>query len=194
MTRGIGRSSSARPGRARAPADAPIPPWNKGAPRRCPERRARSRRLSALRPRCRPWPRGAPGSSPRARSPTASRRPSAYISITAPVVSEARNVMIAMTATSARPPIESDGTIAVWFDGSGSRGRAAASRDHRASRSAMALNLALNRNRRDRRHPARNDIDATGPREARGAAHRIDPSARRHASRSRSRCRICAIR
>jgi hypothetical protein len=29
--------------------------------------------------------------------------------------------MIAMTATRARPPIESDGTIAVWFDGSGSR-------------------------------------------------------------------------
>jgi hypothetical protein len=46
----------------------------------------------------------------------------AYINMTAPVVSDARNVMIAMTATSARPPIESEGTIGVSFDGSGARG------------------------------------------------------------------------
>ena len=135
-----------------APEDAPIPLWNKDAPRQCPERRARYRRLSGLRPRCRPWPPGEPGSSPRARSRTASRRPSAYISITAPVVSEARKVMIAMTATSARPPIESDGTIARLVRRQRLRAaRAAASRGQSGfvDRPWFSI-LALNRNRRDR--------------------------------------------
>ena len=42
----------------------------------------------------------------------------ARTSITAPVVSEARNVMIATTATSARPAIEFFGTIGVSLRGS----------------------------------------------------------------------------
>ena len=42
----------------------------------------------------------------------------ARTSITAPTVSEARNVMIATTATSARPAIEFFGTIGVSMRGS----------------------------------------------------------------------------
>ena len=46
----------------------------------------------------------------------------AYTSMTAPVVSEARNVMMATTATSARPAIVVRGTIGVSTRGSGGAG------------------------------------------------------------------------
>jgi hypothetical protein len=44
------------------------------------------------------------------------------------VVSEARKVMIAITATSARPPMESAGTIAVRFPGRGRASRGTGSK------------------------------------------------------------------
>src|SRR5262245_44524315 len=47
----------------------------------------------------------------------------APISTTAPTVSEARNVMMAITATSARPAMESTGTIEVSPRGAGARAR-----------------------------------------------------------------------
>ena len=46
-------------------------------------------------------------------------------SITAPVVSDARNVMIAMTAISARPPMVLSGTIGFSSRGSSSAGPSA---------------------------------------------------------------------
>ncbi len=55
----------------------------------------------------------------------------ARTSMTAPVVSEARNVMMATTATSARPPIVLCGTIGVSTRGSGGGGRRRAFRARR---------------------------------------------------------------
>src|SRR5215470_10268001 len=62
----------------------------------------------------------------------------ARTSTTAPVVSEARKVMMATTATSARPEIVDCGTIGVSVGGSSSTGSAAAAARSRA-RPASAL-------------------------------------------------------
>src|SRR5262249_55339169 len=94
--------------------------------------------------------------------------PAAFVTRTAaPVVNDTKNVMIATTATRARPEIELRGTSAVSNRGMGSLGSR-----NRLARSMRASLIA-----------GINHKYATGRRVARDVWHRTDPSARYHASR-----------
>ncbi len=106
-----GRRAKARC-RATARAAAPIPPWCRRGPRRCRDRAGDLDRTRHLGIEVLAVTRAhLDGDLARDVGLPFDRR--ARTSMTAPVVSEARNVMIATTATSARPAIERFGTIGV---------------------------------------------------------------------------------
>ena len=174
-----GRRARARC-RARAPAGARIPPWNRAAPRRRREACARSRRRAATSASM-----SRPGAARTwivtSRATSDCQSPAAECtSITAPVVSEARNVMMATTATSARPPIVLSGTIGF------SMPRQFLDRRFRPRqrRIVVGLHVAIVVNRRH----------AAALRAARAGARRTGPSARCRGWRSRPTCRTCSAR
>ena len=167
--------------RATARAGARILPCCRAARPRCPASRdasAAARRTSASMSRCsdgRIWIVTSRATAD-CQSPAAERT-----STTAPSVSVARNVMIAITASSARPEIE------FGRHDRGFAARAATLLRGRAPAPAALLLVIFGL----RRHAVLTRRPAAGRHAAPAAARRSGPSARYRGSRSRPRCRTC---
>ena len=153
---------------ARAPAISSILLWSMAAPQRCPEiARAIATARSTLVSRSRPgagmiW-------IVISREMSDCHSPAAFVTrITAPVVNDTRNVMIATTATRARPEIELRGTSAVSKPRQWARSARATASSNRCVRHVIA---SLSRKY------------AAGRRAAPDGGHRTGPSARCRASR-----------